>query len=319
MCYSLRQSLWLVQFGSVAAAINLQSTCGAVEQQRVQCVALHRALLMDLTCNDCLVRFPSGRQLVVDHIYCRPRHKVNRISVAALSVRALSDAEDNSGPCAAAEMRYTGQQDRDGRIVACWPEEWAKGTHRRPKSPELCVVAKAEDEDMWMYSMLPKQEQVDYSYDEHLEEELWKNIQGVASERKGRRTKRRQGPTLDCKSLWVQQMQRRRRIRPEEDIQWSAVKERRPQRGCHRIGFNLGIPTVQRTTVEVRQSAATLPESGIQSDPRMDLIIETVQAIARNTEPTQATPVQEIITKPKRKRCERPRRSGGSKKADATD
>ena len=173
---------------------------------------------------------------------------------------------------------------------------------------------------MWMYSMLPKQEQVDYdSYDEHLEEELWKNIQGVASARKAGGTKRRQGPTLDCRSLWVQQMQRHRRIQREEDIQWSTVKELRPQRGCHRIGFNLGIPTVQRTPPEVGQSTATLPESGIQSDPRMDLIVETLQAIARNTEPTQATPVQEIITKPKRKRCERPRRRGGSKKADATD
>ena len=240
--------------------------------------------------------------------------------MVALSVRALSDAEDDSGPCAWAEMRYTGQQDRDGRIVACWPEEWGKGAHRRPKSPVLCVVAKAEDEDMWMYSMVPKQEQVDYdSYDEQLEEELWKNIRGVASERKARRTKRRQGPTPDCKSLWVQQMQRRRRIQREEDIKWSTVKELRPQRGCHRIGFNLGIPTVQRTPAEVRQSTATSPESGIQSDPRMDLIVETLQAIARNTELTQATPVQEIITKPKRKRCERPRRRGGSKKADATD
>ena len=173
---------------------------------------------------------------------------------------------------------------------------------------------------MWMYSMLPKQEQVDYdSYDEHLEEVLWKNIRAVASERKARRTKRRQGPTLDCKRLWVQQMQRRRRIQREEDIQWSTVKELRPQRGCHRIGFNLGIPTVQRTPAEVRQSTATSPESGIQSDPRMDLIVETLQAIARNTEPKQATPVQEIITKTKRKRCERPRRRGGSKKADATD
>ena len=256
----------------------------------------------------------------MDHIYCRPCHKVNRISVVALSVRALSDAEDDSGPCAWAEMRYTGQQDRDGRMVACWPEEWAKGAHRRPKSPVLCVVAKAEDEDMWMYSMLPKQEQVDYdSYDEHLEEELWKNIRGVASERKARRTKRRQGPTLECKSLWVQQMQRRRRIQREEDIQWSTVKELRPRRGCHRIGFNLGIPTVQRTPAEVRQSTATSPESGIQSDPRMDLVVETLQAIARNTEPRQATPVPEIITKPKRKRCERPRSRGGPKKADATD
>ena len=78
---------------------------------------------------------------------------------------------------------------------------------------------------MRMYSMLPKQEQVDYdSYDENLEEELWKNIGGVASERKARRTKRQQGPTLHCKSLWVQQMQRCRRIQREEEIQWSTVK-----------------------------------------------------------------------------------------------
>ena len=40
----MRQSLWLVLFCSVAAAINLQSTCGAVDQRRVQCVAPHRDL-----------------------------------------------------------------------------------------------------------------------------------------------------------------------------------------------------------------------------------------------------------------------------------
>ena len=40
----MRQSLWLVQFNSVAAAINLQSTYGAVKQRRVQCVAPHRDL-----------------------------------------------------------------------------------------------------------------------------------------------------------------------------------------------------------------------------------------------------------------------------------
>ena len=38
------QSLWLVQFGSVATAINLQSICVVVEQQRVQCVAPHSDL-----------------------------------------------------------------------------------------------------------------------------------------------------------------------------------------------------------------------------------------------------------------------------------
>ena len=118
----------------------------------------------------------------MDHIYCRPRHKVSRILVAPLSVRALSDAEDDSGPCGWEEMQYTGQQDRDSRIFACRPKEWAKGAHRRPKSPVLCVVGKPHDDDMWMYNMLPKQEQVDYdSYDENLEEELWKNIRGVAN------------------------------------------------------------------------------------------------------------------------------------------